>query len=83
MTWPRTMADLVNLALTAVGFAQGFVFLGLAVLLVAYIWWVFQVQRNPDWQLLDAIRVVLLLAVLAVAALAFIPVVRWIRQVTS
>ena len=80
MTWPRTMADLVNLALMAVGLAQGFVYIGLALLLVALIWWIFQVQRNPDSSIFDAIRVVLLLALLAVLALAFIPFVRWIQR---
>ena len=83
MTWPRTLADLVNLALMAVSVAQGLVFVALALLLIAFIWWVFQVRRDPEWSLYDAIRVVLLLALLLVVVLAFIPFVRWVRQVTG
>jgi cytochrome bd-type quinol oxidase subunit 2 len=83
LTWPRTLADLVNLALMAVSVAQGVVFVALALLLIALIWWVFQVRRDPEWSLYDAIRVVLLLALLLVVVLAFIPFVRWVRQVTG
>ncbi len=83
MTWPRTLADLVNLALMAVSVAQGVVFVALALLSIAFIWWVFQVRRDPEWSLYDAIRVVLLLALLLVVVLAFIPFVRWVRQVTG
>lgn len=49
MTWPKTLADLFHLALLVAGVAQGIVFVLLALLLIAFIWWVFQVQRNPDW----------------------------------
>jgi hypothetical protein len=83
LTWPRTLADLVNLALMAVSVAQGVVFVALALLSIAFIWWVFQVRRDPEWSLYDAIRVVLLLALLLVVVLAFIPFVRWVRQVTG
>jgi len=41
MSWPRTMADLLHLALTAVSVAQGFVYIGLVLLLIAFIWWIF------------------------------------------
>ena len=67
----------------AVSVAQGVVFVALALLLIALIWWVFQVRRDPEWSLYDAIRVVLLLALLLVVVLAFIPFVRWVRQVTG
>jgi hypothetical protein len=83
MTWPSTLADLVKLALMVVSVAQGVVYVGLALLLVAFIWWVFRVQRDPDWSFYAATRVVLLLALLAVLVLAFVPFVRWIRQLTS
>jgi hypothetical protein len=83
MTWPKTMTDLVHLALVVASIAQGFVYIGLAVLLVAYLWWVFQARRHPTFELLEAIRLVWLLAFLAAAALAFIPVVRWVRHLTS
>ena len=67
----------------AVSVAQGVVFVALALLLIALIWWVFQVRRDPEWSLYDAIRVVLLLALLLVVVLVFIPFVRWVRQVTG
>lgn len=83
MTWPMTMADLVKLTLMVVSVAQGVVYVGLALLLVAFIWWVFGMHRHPEWLFYDAIRVVLLAAVLAAVIVAFIPFVRWIRQLTS
>jgi len=83
MSWPRTMTDLLHLALTAVSIAQGFVFIGLALLVIAFIWWVFRVQRHPDSSIYDTIRGMLLVAFVAAVILAFIPVVRWIRQLTS
>jgi len=83
MSWPRTMADLLHLALTAVSVAQGFVYIGLVLLLIAFIWWIFRVQRDPNASVYDAMRRVLLLAFVVAVALAFIPVVRWIRQLTS
>jgi hypothetical protein len=83
MTWPMTMADLVKLTLMVVSVAQGVVYVGLALLLVAFIWWVFRMHRHPEWLFYDAIRVVLLAAVLAGVIVAFIPFVRWIRQLTS
>lgn len=83
MSWPRTMPELLQLALTVVGIAQGIVYVGLALLLVAFIWWVFAVQRNPDWSFYAAARVVVLLAFLGALVLAFVPLVRWIRQLTS
>jgi hypothetical protein len=61
----------------------GVVYVGLALLLVAFIWWVFRMHRHPEWLFYDAIRVVLLAAVLAGVIVAFIPFVRWIRQLTS
>lgn len=83
MTWPKTGTDLVHLVLVAVSVAEGFVVVALALLLVAFIWWVFQVRRDPEWSLYDAIRFVLLVALLAVLALGFVPFVRWIRQLTN
>lgn len=83
MSWPRTMPDLLHLALTAVSVAQGLVFIGLALLLIAFIWWVFRVRRDPEWSIFAATRFVLILALLAVLVLAFVPFVRWIRQLTS
>jgi hypothetical protein len=83
MTWPRTLADLFHLALLVAGGAQGVVFVLLALLLVAFIWWVFKLQRNPDASLYNVMRQVLLLAFLAAVILAFVPLVRWIRQLTS
>jgi hypothetical protein len=83
MTWPRTMAELVNVTLMAVRVAEGCVYIGLALFFVAYVWWVFRVRRNPEWTVLDAIRIVLIVALLAVFGLSFIPLVRWIRQLTS
>lgn len=82
MTWPMTMADLVKLTLMVVSVAQGVVYVGLALLLVAFIWWVFRMHRHPEWLFYDSIRVVLLAAVLAGVIVAFIPFVRWIRQLT-
>ena len=83
MTWPNTMGDLVKLALLAASVAQGFVYVGLALLLIAFIWWVFRVQRDPDLSVYPAIRFVVMLALLAVLVLVFVPFVRWIRQITS
>lgn len=76
-------ADLVKLMLMVVSVAQRVVYVGLALLLVAFIWWVFRMQRHPEWLFYDAIRVVLLAAVLAGVIVAFVPFVRWIRQLTS
>jgi hypothetical protein len=83
MSWPRTMPDLLHLALAAVSVAQGLVFIGLALLLIAFIWWVFRVRRDPELSIFAATRFVLILALLAVLILAFVPFVRWIRQLTS
>jgi len=83
MTWPRTMTDLLHLVLTVVGIAQGVVYVGLALLLVAFIWWVFAVQRNPDRSFYAATRAVLLLALLAALVLGAVPFIRWMRQLTS
>jgi hypothetical protein len=77
------MPDLLHLALAAVSVAQGLVFIGLALLLIAFIWWVFRVRRDPEWSIFAATRFVLILALLAVLILAFVPFVRWIRQLTS
>ena len=83
MTWPMTLGHLLHLALVAASVAQGVVFVLLALLLVAFIGWVFQVRRHPEASVYSAIRVVLAVALLAALALAFVPFVRWIRQLTS
>jgi hypothetical protein len=57
MTWPRTLGDLFHLAGLVAGVAQGVVFVLLALLLIAFIWWVFQVARHPEatvWSALAA-----------------------------
>jgi hypothetical protein len=77
------MADLVKLALLVVSVAQGVVYVRLALLLVAFIWWVFWIQRDPDWSFYAATRAVLLLALLAALVLAAVPFIRWMRQLTS
>jgi hypothetical protein len=61
----------------AVTIAQGILSIGLALLFVAFVWWVFQVEVHPDWTIFDAVRVVLLLSVLLVIVGA---VVFFIRQ---
>jgi len=83
MTWPMTLADLIRLALLVASVAQGVVFVVLALLLVAFIGWVFQLRRDPEASLYKAIRVVLVVALFAVLILAFVPFVRWIRQLTG
>lgn len=83
MSWPRTMPELLQLALTVASIAQGVVYVGLALLLVAFIWWVFRVQRDPEWSFYAATRAVLLLALVAALVLAAVPFIRWMRQLTS
>jgi hypothetical protein len=83
MTWPMTLGDLLHLALVAANVAQGVVFVLLALLLAAFIAWVFQVRRDPEASVYPAIRFVLLVALLVVVVLVFVPFVRWIRQLTS
>ena len=65
------------------GVAQRIDFVLLALLLIAFLWWVFQVARYPEVTIYGPIRVVMLVALLAVLTLAFIPFVRWIRQLTG
>ena len=43
----------------------------------------YPMHRHPEWLFYDAIRVVLLAAVLAGVIVAFIPFLRWIRQLTG
>jgi hypothetical protein len=83
MTWPRTLGDLFHLAGLVASVAQGVVFVLLALLLIAFVWWVFQVARHPDATVYGAMRAVLVVALLAVLTLAFIPFIRWIRQLTG
>jgi hypothetical protein len=77
------MPELLQLALTVASIAQGVVYVGLALLLVAFIWWVFRVQRDPEWSFYAATRAVLLLALVAALVLAAVPFIRWMRQLTS
>jgi hypothetical protein len=79
MTWPMTMADLVKLTLMVVSVACRLCWTGPALGGVHLV----GLPDAPEWLFYDAIRVVLLAAVLAGVIVAFIPFVRWIRQLTS
>jgi hypothetical protein len=42
-------------------FAQTAVFLAAFAMLLAFVWWLFQVQTVPDWSVLDAFRIVFII----------------------
>ncbi len=71
MTWPRTIADLINLAVMAVGPCPGLRIHRPGAALGCLHLVGLPVRRDPDLSIFDAIRFVLLLALLAVLALAF------------